>query len=345
MTDNTAGKILGFVGLVALILGFWFFVWPGKIWGGVVQYPVAFGGDYDSVGIYWWEKDGLAWDLSDSMSITTFPITDSIALDDAKDYKIVYWYYEGTDSVPSGEFIKFTAGAATVSSTDKEEIANLVEETLKVHHGTDLWTTGTGSGSNNVRYYAIDTTGTNDSLHDVKISVKTIAGANDVSGIYTNANGYVDLTLTSDSLIVSARKNGYLFTSRRVQFTGDDTTYIAGWNIPIDTCPDANYCRVSGYVGGPGRRIAKAKVTFTLEGTPEYNVCDSTFLISIIDPVYSSSHQDSLGYFFADLNYSSCLLTASGDTLQYRVVAEKDGMKSQAVLITVPDSASYKIVW
>lgn len=348
ITDEAARNIAIVVSVIALLLMCWFFVWPGSVWGAATQYPIAFGGDYDSVRIYWWEKSGTDWDLEDSMKISTFPITDSIALDDAKDYKIVYWYWEGTDQLPAGEFIKFTAGPATISSADKEEIAGIVEDTLSVHHGAGSWLTGGGgTASDTLIMYALDTSGTDATVQDVKITIYNPSGEKVITGIYTDAYGKHQIALDpANGYTAIFRHTGHIFPSFSFDVAGDDDSLpVPGYDIELQASPDPNLCRVQGYVYIPtGGTTEKIKVTFTIIGEAVHNDCDGTAFIAEPVIVWTSTHADSLGFFYADLVPSGCLLKGT-DSLQYKITTELSGVKGREDLYWVPQEESYEIVW
>jgi len=269
------------------------------------------------------------------------------AASDAKLEKV--WYGIDTTNIDTSEIGEwFSTGiAASLSDANIGQIADSVDSILSDAHGATAWTTGgAGSGDNDVRIYAIDTSGTDDSIMGVNITVKTIAGVFDAAQT-TNSNGYRDFTLPTDSMKYLGRKVGYRWITDTINVTADDTVAIYGYNVPLQASPDPNLCRVQGYVYVPeGGSTKKITVTFTVAGEAVHNSCDSTAFIAEPVTVKTSIHEDSLGFFYADLVPSGCLLKADGDSLQYKVTQEaRSGAAGKEKLIYVPQEDSYEIVW
>lgn len=147
-----------------IVLGIIFWA-ASKAGGATEEFPLHYGGgDYDHVRTLVYKHQAPDWNLIDSLIIQSaqFPLDTFASLDNSRDHLLVDWYTNTscTDSVPIARLIKYEAGAATISSTDKKEIAHFAEETLKVHHGTGSYLTGgAGSGIYTVDVYAFDTLG------------------------------------------------------------------------------------------------------------------------------------------------------------------------------------------
>jgi len=303
-----------------------------------------FYGDYDSVQVIWGKNYTDSSILTDTTCVTSIPGVTSIAVDKAYDWDFVYIYYSDDDSASVGDFIKFTAGAATVSTEDMLRTAGFVRDTLDEAHGTESWITGgIGTGSDTVQLVALDTSGTDATIADVEITVYNPSGEKIKAGTNTNAYGKRELALNPASgYHAYFRRTGYIFPSHSFDVSGnDDSLPIPGYNIELLASPTPNYCRVQGYVGGVSGVLNKATVSFTVVGGPANNDCDTMLLV----PLTETTLTDTVGYFYQDLIYSSCLIGPDSDSLQYNVVVTKRGSESKSVLITVPDSASYRVVW
>jgi len=204
---------------------------------------------------------------------------------------------------------------------------------------------GGGSGDNAVKYYAVDTSGTDQAITSVKITMNTIAGVYDASN-WTNASGYTEFTAPTDEMVFLGRKCGYFFARDTNDISGSLTDTLIGYNVPLQASPDPSLCRVQGYVyvpeGEPHRTI---KVTFTVVGEAVHNSCDGTAFIAEPVSAWTSTHDDSLGFFYKDLIFSGCLLKADGDSLQYKITTELRGPTGKETLIWVPQAESYEVVW
>lgn len=256
------------------------------------------------------------------------------------------WHDIDTTNIDTSEIGEWfsTGVAASISDANMAKIADSVDAELTANHGAGPWTTGTGSGDNDVRIYAIDTSGTDDSIMGVNITIKTIAGVFDAAQT-TNSNGYRDFTLPTDSMKYLGSKVGYQWITDTINVTADDTVAIYGYNVPLQESPDPNLCRVQGYISLPGGLpTKKIKVTFSTTGGV-YNFCDSTAFIPEPVSILTSTHDDSLGLFAVNLIPSGCLLTANGDSLQYTINATCGTYKMKEKLIWVPQEASFAVVW
>jgi len=289
ITDKSARNIaitvaLAFVIVMAVMLT--------DIWGGVVDYPLRFVGDYDSVHVIWWEKDALVWQPEDSAWFTSIPDSAaSIELDDAKDWKVDYCYFSGGEQICVGQFIKFTAGAATISSTDKEEIAGLVEDTLKVHHGADAWTTGgAGSGAYTVDIYVFDTLGGATTAVEGATVDWRLWGLGRPSHrvVTSNEFGIGRIHTDLDSLAVRIEDNPfYIFSSTwdSLSWTADYSDSIYGYlNIPA-AASSPNYVLAYVDVGegiidsASGSMIPRDAIELYLDLIGETTLNDGSWMI------------------------------------------------------------------
>ena len=204
---------------------------------------------------------------------------------------------------------------------------------------------GTGSGDNAVRYYAVDTSGTDEAVARVQMTMKTIGGTFDATGP-TNASGYRDFTAPTANMVTYGKKLGYFFKYDTTDFIGDSTDTIIGYNVPLQPSPDPNLCRVQGYVfvpgGAPERTVA---VTFTVSGEAVHNDCDGTAFIAEPVTVWTSIHADSLGFFYADLVPSGCLIDSKDDSLQYKITTELRGVTGKEDFYWIPQAESFEVVW
>ena len=311
-------------------------------WGSTVQYPIAFGGDYDSVRIYWWEKIGADWDSAGSMKISSFPLTDSIALGDTADYKIIYWYYEGADELPAGEFIRFTGGEATVSGAAMAAIADSVDSAIIVSHGLGAYTTGgTGAGAYSVTIVTVDTAASDTvPVPHVSVVVRNAAQNTVLAGGNTDVNGELEANLDAAAHVFIASETGYTWPTYDTHtVAGTQTDTIWGYRY-IPTAPSDTYlCRLWGYIRDiENKKPYKADIIVTPKGDTS-NTCDNVILGSMP----SSTQSDTAGYFQIDILWSSC----RGDG-RYNILIKE--ARTGAVIKTkpnylVPDSSTHKLIF
>lgn len=313
-----------------------------NVWGADFTPPARWGDPVDSAKLFVTLADGTHWDSTAGAARTNVASYDTTITGLSNDtaYLVIFRLWDA-DSGKDWTFYWPILSTATISDATIGKIVDSTDSILSDAHGADSWLTGgAGSGDNDVRIYAIDTSGTDDSIMGVKITVKTIAGVFDAAQT-TNSNGYRDFTLPTDSMKYLGSKAGYRWITDTINVTGDDTVDIYGYNIPLQASPDPNLCRVQGYVfvsGGKTER--KITVTFTNDGGV-YNSCDSTAFIP--EPV--TTRTDTSGFFYADLIPSGCLLKSNGDSLQYTINASLDDNTIKEKLIWVPQSDSLKVVW
>ena len=199
---------------------------------------------------------------------------------------------------------------------------------------------GSGAGSEQVRIFALDTSGTDAAIQGVKITVRNAAGQL-VAAQYTGGNGSATFSLDQASgtsrYSAYGSKAGHIFPSDTFSVTGPrDSLALKGYDIVIsDASP--NTSRVYGYVHDvTGKALTDAQVVFSLT-KPVNNVCDST----IMGNFSATALTDSTGLFQQDLVYSSCLTGAP----DYQVVVTYKGVRSRAKLFSVPASPTYELEW
>ena len=323
--------------LIALGIIFWV---ASEVGGAAYEMRQWFVGDYDSVRVVKAKHFADSSVLQSDSFWVAPPKDTTITVDKSYDWSFRNMYYSGGESSSVTAFVKFTAGPATISSDQLQEGAHYVVESSKVTFGDGSYLTGTGTGAHSVTIYAIDTSGTDDSILDVGITVNSIADVFDGSG-KTNSNGYEIFTLPADSMVYLGRKAGYTWLTDTVVVSGDATVTLYGYNVVIDPPDDPNLCRVHGWARIPsGSTGRKMNVYLTVEGDEAvHNYCDSTFFIK--QPKTTSTDAD--GYFYFDVYPSKCLLTNDGDSLKYNVVARLGTYESKKVSFYVPDAETYEI--
>ena len=217
-------------------------------------------------------------------------------------------------------------------------IAGHVDDTLGAVHGATSWASTAGDGGDTLVYYARDTVNNN---YVSGVNIVCLKATGELAGVgITNASGFTYLTLIDGNTynIMAMDPSYYDWeTLDTVTFTtAAPVDSVKGAKHPIDTATAANTCNVYGTVRGiDGTALPYATVTFTLPN--EYrSTCDT----SIIAATSVSTKTNGAGLFEQVLIYSSCL----GDQT-YTITIEHPDYKARTTKITVPDAASYEVLW
>lgn len=250
--------------------------------------------------------------LNDSLTgVNSFPTTEFIPYSDTSKVTIVGHYYFDGDSTAYPSYVWLSNAA------------------------------GTRTGADNFTVRVVDTIN-NDTVMGVSVTLWQMGGAiEDVQ--LTNSSGFAGFKVPLDSFRVIAHRTGYTFAEDSFLVAGLDTVTINGrdevGNIAADT---AGRCVVTGLVTDANENpVQYAQVIFSLPSNVIFNVCDSALIAT--NEVKTKTLAN--GVFTVPLTYSSCLgdkdwimrveLTTAGVT---KVIVNKKA-------VTVPDAASYQVVF
>lgn len=122
-------------------------------------------------------------------------------------------------------------------------------------------TTATG-GDHQVRIFAIDTSGTDEPVPGVKLTIRDVAlSATAIDVQYTGAGGFYDFSLDADSYAVLGTLTGYSFQTDTVVVAGPQTDSIEGYNQDLQ----ADLCLTTVTVADiGGQPIERARVDISL---------------------------------------------------------------------------------
>lgn len=242
-----------------------------------------------------------------------------------------------------------SSATATISDADIGKIADSTDSILSDHHSPDSWATGgAGSGTYTVDIYVFDTLGgSTTAVEGATVDWRLWdLGRPSHRVVTSNEFGIGQIATNSDSLAVRVEYNPfYIFSTAwdSMTWTTDYSDSIYGYRFFAGASPDPDLCRVYGWISIPtGGTDEKIKVTITNDGGV-YNSCDSTAFINQPIIRWTKTHADSLGFFYADLIPSGCLLKSDGDSLQYKINAELDGNTIQEILTHIPQAESYRV--
>lgn len=261
--------------------------------------------DLDSLRTYW----AIGGTMIDSVVYTSSLVVDSVALSDTATYDFTFlWYVNGELTYASTEQWQFPSGTVP----------------------------GGGGGANAITLYAIDTSGTDDTVSNVKLTVRS-SGSYDIAVQTTNSSGFASLNLDDDTYTILGNLPGYTFPSYSPTYSSDSTDAILGYDWSVGSPSSASLCRVYGYAYDEGGTAVQGAVAYgSVRGS---NVTDTSGVI--IAPItVSSPDADTLGYWYIDL-YRSAALT---DTNKFDIEGWYGGEKIFEVKqLTVPSAESFNL--
>ncbi len=154
-----------------------------------------------------------------------------------------------------------------------------------------------GNRSYAVRRYAIDTSGTDDTLSGVSITATTNTG----SLLFvqsTNSEGWADFSLDSgETRWIMSKGQSYIFSDTIDTITAADTANRLGRNVVIAAPSDPDLARVYGFIRSiDNKKLEGVEVVAT---RPSGNVSDTADGIFYAD-IAATTGSDT-GYFFLDL--------------------------------------------
>jgi hypothetical protein len=154
-----------------------------------------------------------------------------------------------------------------------------------------------GNRSYAVRRYAIDTSGIDDTLSGVSITVTTATGSLILTDL-TESPGFADFSLDSGETRWAATKGAaYIFPDTIDTIIAADTGNILGYNVVIASPSDPDLARVYGFIRSiDNRKLEGVEVVAT---RPSGNVSDTADGIFYAD-IAAITGSDT-GYFFLDL--------------------------------------------
>jgi hypothetical protein len=144
--------------------------------------------------------------------------------------------------------------------------------------------------------FAVDTSGTDAAIADVKLTIENAAGES-IYKEYSNSSGYFVFTLDSGSYTIRGRRTGYVFTATTDTVTAAQRDTIYGYNRVVSTPSSADLMTIFGYLhdakGDP--RIGAIVTAIRVEGPTATADTGNTGVI--VDALPYIVQADSLGYF------------------------------------------------
>ena len=210
--------------------------------------------------------------------------------------------------------------------------------------------TASGSGDDTCVVWALDTTGTPTAITDVKITVKTLAGADYASGRTTSSGSWKFFATGVDTFLVTGRRPGYVWSHMGGQNSalmdtvivgatgGPDT--LVGYNIAIGSPAGSDLCRVYGHLYDlEGNALENVVVRAELTRRNVRDTCNNTLL----GFYRAETDTDSNGYFYLDLLKNKC----TNITTKYRFSFTYPSGETEDInkRFTAPDADSVAFTW
>lgn len=195
---------------------------------------------------------------------------------------------------------------------------------------------GIAGGNLSLLIYTIDTSGVDDTLDGVFVTIQNESGVVK-SALLTNSSGMANEIVTSGNWKLLASSHGYAFPDTQVSVSTNDTVAVLGYDLVVPPPSSGSVCRVFGYL-------------YDLNQQPQPGVKISAHLPSgvsrlgstIVSPVSVATLSDSVGYFFLDLIPSDSL-NPVGSVYEF-TISRKDGTILRKRL-AVPAQPTWQLSW
>ncbi|HWO56089.1 MAG TPA: hypothetical protein VNN55_00830 [bacterium] len=200
---------------------------------------------------------------------------------------------------------------------------------------------GLGAGTKSLVVYLIDTSGVDDTIPDVLVSLKDAGqSANLAQGRALPPGRIVFAVNAATAYVAVPALVGYVWPITSLTTTAGaspDTLLILGYNLDPGTPATASLCRVYGWVQDlSSGQIAGAEVRARIAETP------LRYQGIIISPYERRTTTDSLGYWYLDL-YPSELLTPDATRYEFEIRYTNGAILRRK--ITVPNTTTWLLTW
>lgn len=204
----------------------------------------------------------------------------------------------------------------------------------------------TGGGAYNATVYAIDTSGTDDSVSGILVTAKDATGT--VKGyIATNSAGYALFHVDSGQwTFLAPVDGGYVWNDTVCTLVAANTTFdMYGYDLAVGAPAGDSLCRVYGYVyDAQSNALEGVTITYVINKSPIWDICND----QIIGGIRGDTITDVNGYFAFDLLYSKCLQKSSSGTaangIPYTfdvIYPEGSGVVDKPFTVPAQDSAQF----
>ena len=251
---------------------------------------------------------------------------------------LVHEYDTSLISSGIGQMLKDTSayqGSAT--STDTARMKIMATNNPSLFYGPST----TGTGDDTVTFYALDTSGTDQALQDVDLTVFNTAGEEIVAN-ETDGAGSRTFSLDPATYTLVGSRVGYYFPTASIVVSGNsDSVAFMGYNIAIGSPASADLCRVFGYLKDNSDQPIIG-VTITATRTQRGIAIDTVGgTAALITNETVTAESDTSGYWFLDLRKTTNFL----DTLKgyYNIKGHYGGEILNVDNLYVPDAATLNL--
>lgn len=209
-------------------------------------------------------------------------ITDSAKRTTAQSYDTSFTYYRAGDTCYNVVFSVWAVGEDSAHST-QFNFGNCTGPP------TGVWASFLDT------LFAVDTSGADVAVADVKITITNAAGE-PVDGGWTNGSGYRVFGLDTGTYTVVGKRIGYSFPSFSHSFTASGRDSLKGYDKVVSSPGAADICVVHGWVyNAKGDPRKGTEVTAIRK---RWAIADTGSTAVIVDALpYAAEPADTLGYF------------------------------------------------
>lgn len=315
MTKKGLHKILlSTIFFLMVVIGSLVFL-PPVSWGETWKIPAEWGFAADSA-IFRVDTNGVARD-SQFWSATLYGIDTTVTVSGANTYMVAVRIF------PAGEDSAMTWAW--------------------FHDNDTAIAAGSGSGTNAIVIYALDTSGTDAVIADVKLTVTT--PGSQTYAEFTGADGYYSFGFDdAEGYSIIGRGAGYIFDAATFNVSGaNDSLALLGYDLAglIGVSDEDSVCRVFGFIEDlEVNPVPRAEVVLSV-GADVFNACRTT---SFLTTVVAYTNDD--GLFFIDVPYSTCLRSSptATDSAQYTITVQRLHF-SKTVTVWVPKQDTFRVVF
>lgn len=297
---------------------------------------------YDSINVVRYEDAAFVdstYYLPDGTGHDSTSFDSTFSIDNTKyTYLDIRIKYHGDNVWKSWPWVFVEAASASISTADKEDIAQLVLDTATAYPGI-FYGPGAGSGGNAVIIGCLDTSGTDVLITGVTVTVRTLAGV-DYAKLTTASNGYTAaFGLGTDSYVFICNKEGYTFSVDTIAISGNATDTVQGRNYAVASPSAADVSRAYAWVrDAAGEIVSEAVLYATPEGQTIQDTCNNTTIVR--KEMRSQPSDSDSGYIYLDLTKSKCYNRQNKYTFYIKVGNE---VIYQPKKLTVPDSTTWAL--
>ena len=217
---------------------------------------------------------------------------------------------DGTDDVAMQDDSLIFQGSG--ASIDYEQVWYGIDTTNVDSSDIGVWIVNntaatSGSGIRTITYYVVDSSGTDEAVSNITLTVNNESDVFQGQRATTSASGYVTFKLDDGTYIIQGESTvAYKVWHDTIVVSANATDTVWGYNQSITPATDPSLTKCYAYLQGPdGKYLVGAKIVITVDGAKGVDTIGGVILANVIG---TRTAVDS-GYFEVDLfpsaNYSN----------------------------------------